>query len=309
MSEEEISEQTSLQRSYGTNWTQTNIDTIIQWICISSFKINILDEAINYYRNIIRNNVIFGLILSTASGTISATRFGLNSDDKLGFVLNTIFTAMSFSIAIFTGAIKVYQIQERLEEYIKMKQEWITFSAKIASELQLPIKLRKDALFIIIKNKAKYLDLLKLETEIPNFIKLRVENKMKYLKFEDYGMQQGTSLSQIILGIVRNEECRIINTNKIEYILDNLSKLDSESKLDNNKDLPKIIKDLLDNNFNLDIISQKKLPIPQDSKSTNNLPEVDNNSNDSTPKNISNNLDKANINDKINNEQAGENNC
>jgi hypothetical protein len=308
MPEEEIPEQTSLQRSYGTNWTQTNIDTIIQWICISSFKINILDEAITYYRNIMRNNVIFGLILSTASGTISATRFGINSNDNLSFTLNALFTAMSFSIAIFTGAIKVYQIQERLEEYIKMKQEWITFSAGIASELQLPIKLRKDALFIIIKNKAKYLDLLKLETEIPNFIKIRVENKMKYLRFEDYGMKEGTSLSQIILGIVKNEEYRIVNTNKIEYILDNLSKLDSESKLDN-KDLPKIIKDLLDNNFNLDIISQKKLPIPEDSKSTNNLPEVDNNSNDSTPKNISNNLDKANINDKINNEQAGENNC
>jgi hypothetical protein len=293
MPEEETLEQTSLQRSYGTNWTENNINTILQWICISSFKINILDEAITYYRNIMRNNVIFGLILSTASGTLSATRFGLNSNDSLSFTLNTLFTAMSFSIAIFTGAIKVYQIQERLEEYIKMKQEWITFSARIASELQLPIKLRKDALFIIIKNKAKYLDLLKLETEIPNFIKLKVEKKMKYLRFEDYGMKEGTSLSQIILGIVKNEECRIVNTNKIEYILDNLSNLESD------KDLPKLIKELIDSNFNLDFIHEKKLAII----------EVDKNSNESTSQNISNNLDKGNTNDKINNEQAGENNC
>jgi len=282
MPEDETAEQTSLQRSYGTNWTKTNINTIIQWICISSFKINILDEAITYYRNIMRNNVIFGLILSTASGTISATRFGLNSNDSLSFTLNALFTAMSFSIAIFTGAIKVYQIQERLEEYIKMKQEWITFSAGIASELQLPIKLRKDALFIIIKNKAKYLDLLKLETEIPNFIKLRVEKKMKYLRFEDYGMKEGTSLSQIILGIVKNEECRIVNTNKIEYILDNLSKLDSD------KDLPKLIKDLIDSNFNIDVIHKKKLVIPKD-----------------TVEPLSIDLN----NENIDREQSGDNNC
>jgi hypothetical protein len=286
MPEEEIPEQTSLQRSYGTNWTKTNINTIIQWICISSFKINILDEAITYYRNIMRNNVIFGLILSTASGTISATRFGLNSNDSLSFTLNALFTAMSFSIAIFTGAIKVYQIQERLEEYIKMKQEWITFSAGIASELQLPIKLRKDALFIIIKNKAKYLDLLKLETEIPNFIKLRVENKMKYLRFEDYGMKEGTSLSQIILGIVKNEEYRIVNTNKIEYILDNLSKLDSD------KNLSKLIKDLLDANFNLDVIHEKKLPIPKD-----------------TEEPLSIDLTKENSDENGDKEQSGDKNC
>ena len=282
MPEDETAEQTSLQRSYGTNWTKTNINTIIQWICISSFKINILDEAITYYRNVMRNNVIFGLILSTASGTISATRFGLNSNDSLSFTLNALFTAMSFSIAIFTGAIKVYQIQERLEEYIKMKQEWITFSAGIASELQLPIKLRKDALFIIIKNKAKYLDLLKLETEIPNFIKLRVEKKMKYLRFEDYGMKEGTSLSQIILGIVKNEECRIVNTNKIEYILDNLSNFESD------KDLPKLIKDLIDSNFNIAVIDEKKLTIPKD-----------------TVEQLSIDLNNENI-DK---EQSGDNNC
>ena len=124
---------------------------------------------------------------------------------------------MTFSIAIFTGAIKIYQVQERLEEYIKMKQEWITFSAGIASELQLPIKLRHDALYIIIKNKAKYLDLLKIETEIPESIKNKVQTKMK-----EYNMKDGITLSQIILGIVKDEEYRINNEeNKLN---DNIKK-------------------------------------------------------------------------------------
>jgi hypothetical protein len=54
---------------------------------------------------------------------------------------------------VYTGYIKIYQIQETLEQYIKMKQEWTVFSTSIASEPQLPIELRRDALFMIIKNK------------------------------------------------------------------------------------------------------------------------------------------------------------
>lgn len=251
MSEDGNNIEYTLQRSYGTNWTKSNMNTIIQWICISSYKISILDEAITYYRNIMRSNVIIGLILSTASGTISAVRFGSGINQTVGFTLNTIFTAMTFSIAIFTGAIKIYQVQERLEEYIKMKQEWITFSARIASELQLPIKLRHDALYIIIKNKAKYLDLLKIETEIPEFIKNKVQTKMK-----DYNMKDGISLSQIILGIVKDEEHRINNEeNKLNLnITKELNLSSTNEEIINHISVPdKIDDDLLEK-----IITQDK---------------------------------------------------
>jgi len=78
-----------------------------------------------------------------------------------------------------TGYIKIYQIQENLELNIKAKQDWISFSADIASELQLPIELRKDALWMIIKNKNIYLDLLKTNLEIPNYIGKRAQQEMK----------------------------------------------------------------------------------------------------------------------------------
>jgi hypothetical protein len=52
-----------------------------------------------------------------------------------------------------------------------MKQEWIVFSTTIASELQLPIELRRDALFIIIKHKNTYLDLLKIDIDFPKNVK------------------------------------------------------------------------------------------------------------------------------------------
>jgi len=94
---------------------------------------------------------------------------------------------MSFSIAIFTGLIKIYQVQERLEEFIQLKQEWIGFSVVITTEIQLPVKERKKALDLITKNKNKYLDLLKRDVDIPNYIKGRAyknlyHDKQHYLK-------------------------------------------------------------------------------------------------------------------------------
>ena len=138
--------------SYGTNWTIENVETIVDWLSIAAFNIEAMELAIKYYQSIIRNNVIIGLILSTASGTISATRLNSNPSQNSTLMLNALFTVMSFTISIFTGYIKIYQIQERLEMFIKTKQEWIVFSTLLVSELQLPVKLRKDALFLIIKN-------------------------------------------------------------------------------------------------------------------------------------------------------------
>jgi hypothetical protein len=95
---------------------------------------------------------------------------------------------MSFSIAIFTGLIKIYQVQERLEEYIQLKQEWITFCVNITSEIQLPISQRRDALKLIKEYKGKYLDLLKIDIDVPTIIKeqalenLYDDDKMLYME-------------------------------------------------------------------------------------------------------------------------------
>ena len=108
---------------YGKTWTSENIDTLIQWNLIAAYNIATLELSIMHYQKIMRYNVIFGLILSTASGALSAARFGLDSYQQLGIIFNALFTFMAFSITIFTGGIKVYQIQENLEIFIRIKQE------------------------------------------------------------------------------------------------------------------------------------------------------------------------------------------
>jgi hypothetical protein len=163
-----------LQKSFGTNWTKENMTTIFEWLTIASFNIICLDIATKQYKATIRNSIILGMVFSTISGTLSVSDlvvkigFPDSSLPILRYVFNSFFIAMTFAIAYCTGYIKVYQVQENLEYAIRLKQEWTAFSTAIASELQLPIQLRKDAIWIIVKNKMKYLDLLKSEMEISN---------------------------------------------------------------------------------------------------------------------------------------------
>ena len=191
-----------LSRLYGTNWNQTNVLTLYEWLTIAAYNIKCLELGSSYFRAIIRNNTILGLVLSTLSGTLSVSQLGIQDPGQiLSKVLNGVFIALSFSIAIFTGYLKIYQIQERLEQYIKVKQDWIMFSTAIASELQLPIALRRDALWIIIKNKNIYLDLLKTDLEFPRHIQHRARAEFGN-KHNVKGQSIDVStLSQIIMDI------------------------------------------------------------------------------------------------------------
>ena len=190
-----------LSRLYGTNWNQTNVLTLFEWLTIAAYNIKCLELGSSYFRTIIRNNTIMGLVLSTLSGTLSVSQLGIQDPDQImSKVLNAVFIALSFSIAIFTGYLKIYQIQERLEQYIKVKQDWISFSTGIASELQLPIALRRDALWIIIKNKNTYLDMLKIDLEFPK----RIQDRAR-AEFGKHNTVKGnidvSTLSQIIMDI------------------------------------------------------------------------------------------------------------
>jgi len=164
------------------DWSGANLETLCKWIQTSSLQIATLDIAIQYYRSIVRRNVLLGLVFSTASGSLSLSQ--MNSTEQQ-FAYNVIFTILSFSTAIFTGLIKIYQIQERLEEFIQLKQEWIGFSLPITTEVQLPVKERKSALDLINKHKNKYLDLLKRDADIPNSIKGQAYKRLYHNK-EDY---------------------------------------------------------------------------------------------------------------------------
>ena len=158
-----------LRKSYGTNWTKANVSVLFEWITIASYNIRCLELATAYYRKKLRLNTILGIVLATLSGTGATVQAVIPDYIAVNAVLalNILFILMTFTIAIMTGYIKVYQIQENLEHNIKIKQEWISFSTELASELQLPTELRRDALWMIIKNKNIYLELLKINLEIP----------------------------------------------------------------------------------------------------------------------------------------------
>ena len=204
------------------DWNKSNVETLIEWVSISALNMKILDKTISYYRTIIRRNIIIGLILSTSSGTLSAVRINsTNTSDLFSFSMNILFTGMSFLIAYSSGYIKVFQVQEKLEQFIKIKQEWISFSTLIASELQLPVKLRQNASKLIEKYKLTYLDLLKYDLEIPPFIRKEIEESMGLKKIK-------TTLSDIIIEIVV-DEAKIYNIPESNIRIEN-SNNNEESK-------------------------------------------------------------------------------
>ena len=157
-----------------TNAEQTwnnliTLETFKDWISVASYKIECLDLAIKIYRWRLQTCIMLGLLLSTASGTISVTQFG-NYSHNIKFGLNLVLTITSFAVALLTGIVKTFKLQENLEKYINLKQSWVSFSAKISNEIYLPKKMRGNAETLIKDNKARFLDLLKVDVPIPKVI-------------------------------------------------------------------------------------------------------------------------------------------
>jgi hypothetical protein len=191
-----------LSRSYGTNWTRSNVGTLFDWINIAAFNIRCLELCIDRYRRVLRYQMILSMVLSTSSGTLSVSQFGFSGSQTVDFWIRIVFTIFSFMIALGSGALKVYQIQERLEAAIRLKNDWTVFSTNIASELQRPIELRHDALYTIDKYKNKYLDLLKTEMDVTDAIKKQVATELPL----PAGMTADVlSLSRILMDICISE--------------------------------------------------------------------------------------------------------
>ena len=157
-----------------TNAEQTwnnliTLETFNDWISVASYKIECLDLAIKIYRWRLQTCIMLGLLLSTASGTISVTQFG-NYSHNIKFGLNLVLTITSFAVALLTGIVKTFKLQENLEKYINLKQSWVSFSAKISNEIYLPKKMRGNAETLIKDNKSRFLDLLKVDVPIPKDI-------------------------------------------------------------------------------------------------------------------------------------------
>lgn len=154
----------------GKNWTEENIHTLISWLHTSAVMLDLTREATTYYRKVMRRSTIVNLIFSSVAGTVSLSQFNINNTDEAYKVLDTLlkafFSAASILVALNTGYIKVYQIQERLESTIQLQQQWSNFGSLITSELQLPTPLRKDALQLINKMKETYHQLIRDHVDI-----------------------------------------------------------------------------------------------------------------------------------------------
>lgn len=220
-------------------WTTDNIKTLVQWNCIAAYNIEVLDMSISMYQRYMRWNVIFGLIMSTTSGAISASRFSADPKSQLIVTFNYIFTFMAFSIAIFTGAIKIYQVQENLETFIRVKQEWINFSTLLVAEFQLPLSERQDAVTLIKNNKSKYLDLLKTPINIPKMIRQYGEERIRKSTIKAMD-QSGFDMGHELVDIIYHMNTRLL------YDVDNLVKYNKNGLSKNPKILDKNSEPILD---------------------------------------------------------------
>jgi len=187
-------------------WTQENTITLLSWVTIGSYTIEALDISIEWCRGVIRNATILGIACSTASGSISVLNYGSSGT----LVLNVLFTVLSFIVAVNSSRVKIFQIQERMEQCMKMRYEWSNFVTNLATELQMPRDIRQEARKLLEDNRTKYMDLLKMDCEMPYFAKHRVKVQMKNRKLKnEHHMalirNHGLSLSDITFDIATVE--------------------------------------------------------------------------------------------------------
>jgi hypothetical protein len=197
------------------NWCYDDVITIISWVSIGRKKIREMELIVDYNRLFMRQVTFYNLLFSSASGTVGvATIENASLLRETRFWCNLAVVIASFLVTILTGALKICQVQENLELAIKYKQDWISFSAEIASEIQLPDKHRRESQFIINKNRAKYLELLKLDIEVPT----RVAKQMKHMieseqnSFKLLGHRSetdGSSLVDILANIIDYEHLKL----------------------------------------------------------------------------------------------------
>ncbi len=163
----------------GGNWNKDNVHTILQWIHICSINLDVMTEASFHYKRLIRRNTILSLLMSTITSTASLTQFNISEETYPGLstAIKIIITVLATIIALSSGFIKIYQIQEKLEKAIKLQQEWTSFGSTLSSELQLPTNLRKDALYLIIKYKDIYTELFKQQADVSKKIITRVAQR------------------------------------------------------------------------------------------------------------------------------------
>ena len=191
------------------SWTVTNTNTLLKWISIGSHYIKVLEKNIADNRLVLRLNTIQSIALTTATGSIGVSQISSIFSAQTQMVLTLIFTVMSFFLTLSTGVIKVLLIQENLEKYIQVKQEWTSFITNISTELQLPRSERQDAIKLIRDNKMMYLSLLNKDIEL-NYMSEIIARKR---------IEEEINISKLDL----DEECKnnvLKKTGKNDFLID-----------------------------------------------------------------------------------------
>ena len=207
----DISEDSSLN-----TWCKDDIVTIISWVAIGRRKIREMELIVEHNRLFMRQVTFYNLIFSSASGTVGvATIENASIPNETRFWCNLAVVLASFLITMLTGALKICQVQENLELAIKYKQDWISFAAEIASEIQLPDKYRRESQFVINKNRAKYLELLKLDIEVPKSVaaemELMITREQENIKQKGHrGKKDSSSLVAILANIIDFEHMKLM---------------------------------------------------------------------------------------------------
>lgn len=202
----------------GNVWNKEDVITIISWVAIGRKKIREMELIVDHNRYFMRQVTFYNLIFSSASGTVGvATIENASLADSTRFWCNVAVVMASFLITLCTGALKICQVQENLELAIKYKQDWISFAAEIASEIQLPDKYRRESQFVINKNRAKYLELLKLDIEVPKIVTRKMKEMVDYehkcLKLQgNRGERDSSSLVDILANIIDYEHMKLKNS-------------------------------------------------------------------------------------------------
>ena len=169
-------------------------NTFHEWLDVSTYYIELLATATEYLRFILRCNAAIGILLSTLSGTISVAQF----NNYGNFVFSVLLTGMTYIVAISSGLMKILQIQEQLEEFIKLRQEWIDFSINIITEIQVPYYMRKPADYLIHKYKDKYTSLLKKDISVPDWIRKKVKTPLVFDGVENMRRLESGKLASIL---------------------------------------------------------------------------------------------------------------
>ena len=177
---------------------------LLNWLSVSSYSIEALEKCISICRSIIRINTITSLAFSTISGSLSVTSYTKNNAG-LSLVLNVLLTVCSFSVAVLGSIIKVYQYQERLEVYIKIKQEWVSFASVISTEIDLPKDFRRSDNEIIKVYKDKYNTLLSHDYELFARIKKDFKKNISNIDHDIIPKKEGLRIHDILLNNVKRQ--------------------------------------------------------------------------------------------------------